>query len=98
MLLKYRSYKYEFWGCKKSFQILPFYNSLIEKPSVKHLLSIELLHELPLYDELGVVKSSKAFKGYAKSYKVEIIESKDPLVQLEASKSSIKDLLKDLLN
>ena len=32
------------------------------------------------------------------SYKVEIIERKDPIYQLEASKSSIKDLLSDLLN
>ena len=32
------------------------------------------------------------------SYKVEIIEKKDPIVQLEASKSSIKDLFSDLLN
>ena len=29
--------------------------------------------------------------------KVEIVSSKDPLVQLEASKSSIKNLFKDLL-
>ena len=32
------------------------------------------------------------------SYKVEIIERKVPIVQLEASKSSIKDLFSDLLN
>ena len=32
------------------------------------------------------------------SYKVEIIEKKDPIIQLEASKSSFKDLLCDLLN
>ena len=32
------------------------------------------------------------------SYKVEIIEKKDPIVQLEASKSSIKDLFSDPLN
>ena len=32
------------------------------------------------------------------SYKVEIVERKDPIVQLEASKSSIKDLFNDLLN
>ena len=32
------------------------------------------------------------------SYKVEIIERKDPIVQSEASKSSIKDLFSDLLN
>ena len=32
------------------------------------------------------------------SYKVEIIERKDPIVQLEASKSKIKDLFSGLLN
>ena len=32
------------------------------------------------------------------SYKVEIIERKDPIVQLEGSKSNIKDLFSDLLN
>ena len=32
------------------------------------------------------------------SYKVEILEKKDPIVQLEASKSGIKDLLNGLLN
>ena len=32
------------------------------------------------------------------SYKVEIIERKDPIVQLEASISSIKDWFNDLLN
>ena len=32
------------------------------------------------------------------SYKVEIIEKKDPIVQLEASNSSIKDLFSNLLN
>ena len=71
---------------------------MIEKPKIKLLSNIELLHELPFYDELSVVKKSNAFKGYVKSYKVEILELKNPLVQLEASKSSIKDLFKDLLN
>ena len=32
------------------------------------------------------------------SYKVEIIEKKDPIVQLEASKSNIKDLFSNVLN
>ena len=32
------------------------------------------------------------------SYKVEIIEKKDPIVQLEASKLSIKNLFHDVLN
>ena len=85
-----------FWDVRKSFQILPFC-VLIEKTKMKHLSNIESLHELPFYNELTVVKKSNAFKGYARSYKVEIVDSKDPLVQLEASKSSIKDLFKDLL-
>ena len=37
------------------------------------------------------------FGWYAKSYKVEIVNLKDPLVQLEASKSSIKNLFKNFL-
>ena len=41
---------------------------------------------------------SKPFKRYAKSYKIEIIDSKDPLAQVDASKSIIKDLFKDLLD
>ena len=37
---------------------------------------------------------SKTFKRYAKSYETEIIDSKDSLAELEASKLSIKDLFK----
>ena len=32
------------------------------------------------------------------SYKIETIEKRDPIKQLEASKSSINDLFSDLLN
>ena len=87
-----------FGDTKELFQILPFYNVLIEKPKIKHLSNIELLHELPFYDELSVVEISKAFRRYPRSYKVETIDSKDPLLQLEASKSSTEDLFKDLLH
>ena len=41
---------------------------------------------------------SNAVGWNARSYKVEIIDSKDPLVQLEASKSSIKNFFKELLD
>ena len=99
--MKYKPYKNEFWNekeAKKLFKILPFYNVLIEKPKIKHLSNIELLHELPFYDELSVLEISKAFEGYARSYKVEIIDAQDHFAQSEASKSNIRDLLKDLLN
>ena len=50
------------------------------------------------YEELNVIKTNHAFRGYVMSYKVETIEKRDPIKQLEASKSSIKDLFGDLLN
>ena len=78
----------------KLFQELPFYNVLIQKPRIKHLKNIDLLHELPFYDELNIVKISETFKRYATRYKIEIIDLKYPLVQLEASKSSMKICLK----
>ena len=80
------------------FKELPFYNKPIKKPKVKRLKNIDQLIELPFYEQLDVIKTDQAFSGYAMSYKVEIIEKKDPIVQLEASKSSIKDLFSDLLN
>ena len=47
---------------------------------------------------IRVLEISKAFKRYARSYKIEIIYSKDSLAQLEASKLSVEDLFKDLLH
>ena len=57
-----------------------------------------MLAELPFYDQLNIIKPDQAFKGYVRSYKVEIVDKKDLIVQLEASKSSIKDVFNDLLN
>ena len=72
---------------KRLFQKFPFFNAFIEKPRIKHLKNIDLLHELPFYNELSIKQVSKAFKRYARSYKIEIINLKDSLVQFEASKS-----------
>ena len=55
-----------------------------------------MISELPFYEELSVVKIDQAFKGYAMSYKVELVEKKGPLIQLKTSKSSIEDLFNDL--
>ena len=70
-------------NAKKLSQILPFYNTFLEKPDIKKLSNIKLLQELPFYDELNVVKNPNAFSGYARSYKVEIVDEKYPLVQFE---------------
>ena len=59
----------------------------------KRLKNIDLLSELPFYEELNIVKTNHVFRGYATSYKVKLVEKKDPVTQLEASKSSIKDLV-----
>ena len=73
------------WVAKKLFQIPPFYNIFIEKPEIKKLSNIKVLQELPFYDDLSIVKNSNAFSGYARGYKVEIVDKKNPLVQLEVS-------------
>ena len=80
------------------FKELPFYNVSIDKRKIKCLLDINLLAQLPFYEQLSIIKTDQAFSGYAMSYKVEIVKRKDPIVQLEASKLSVKDLFSYLIN
>ena len=58
------------------FKELPFYNKYIEKPKLKRLKNIDLLSEFLFYEELNVTKTDHAFRGYAMSYKVEIVQKK----------------------
>ena len=58
------------------FKELSFYNKPIEKPKVKRLKNIGQLAELPFCDQLNVIKTNQAFRGYVMSYKVEKIEKK----------------------
>ena len=67
------------------FKELPFCNKYIGKPKIKRLKNIDLLSELPFYEQLNVIRTNHVFSGYAVSYKVELIEKKDPIKQLEAS-------------
>ena len=80
------------------FKELPFYSKPIEKPRIKHLKKIDVLVEFPFYKQLNIIKTNQVFRGYAMLYKVEIVERKDLIFQLEASKSSIKNLFSDFLN
>ena len=57
-----------------------------------------MLSELPFYEELNVIKTIHVFRGNAMCYKVKLVEKKDPITQLEGSKSSIKYLFNDLLD
>ena len=60
------------------FKKLTFYNKLIEKTKLKRLKNIDRLAELPFYEQISVIKTSQAFRGYSMSQKVEIVEQKIP--------------------
>ena len=85
------------WDANKIFKILPFFNTYIKKPEVKNLNNVQLLKELPFYDKLSLVENKTVFSGYAQSYEIEIVDKRDVVVQLKASKISIVELFKDLL-
>ena len=59
-----------------NFKELPFYNKPIKKPKVKCLKNIDQLAELPFYEQLSVIKTNQALRGYAMLYKVETVELK----------------------
>ena len=80
------------------FKELLFYNKHIKKPKIECLKNTDLLSELPFYEELNIIKTNHLFRGSAMSQKAEIVGEKDPIIQLTASKSNIKDMLSDLLN
>ena len=58
------------------FKELPFYNKTIKKKKqkIKRLQNIYQLAELPFYEQLSIIKTNYALRGYAMLYKVEIIE------------------------
>ena len=80
------------------FKELPFFNVSIDKPMIKRLSNINVLAEFPFHERLSIIKTDQAFSGYVMSYKAEIVERKDPIVQLEASKLNVKDLFRNLMN
>ena len=50
----------------------------------------ELLRELPFYDDINISRKERAFRGYAETYKVEVIDNKSLSDSLSVSKNSIK--------
>ena len=54
------------------FKELPFYSKHIEKPKITCLKNTDFFSELPFYEQLNVIKTNHAFRGYPMSYKVEI--------------------------
>ena len=58
------------------FKELSFYNVSIDKTKTRRLNNIDLLTELPFYDQLNIIRTEHTFSGYAMSYKVEIVDKK----------------------
>ena len=82
-------------------KILPFYNVLIDfvkRDVVKGYCNVKFMSELPFYKDLSVEKINEEFKRYAKSYRVEIVDKKDPMIQLYSSKGRIIKLFGELLS
>ena len=75
---------------KKLLQEQPFYKQPIKKPRIKKLSNYELLRELPLYDDINISRKEREFRGYAKTYKVEIINNKNLSDSLPVSKNNKK--------
>ena len=75
----------------------PFYKQPIKKPRIKKLSNQELLRELPFYDDINISRNEREHRGYAETYKVEIINSKNLSDSLSVSKNSIKNLFDKLL-
>ena len=61
---------------KKLLQEQPFYKQPIKKSRIKKLSNQELLRELPFYDDINILRNERTFRGYAKTYNVEIINNK----------------------
>ena len=86
---------------KQLLKILPFYNVLIDfvkRDAVKKFSNVELLGELPFYKDLSVREIGEAFKRYAKSFRAEIVDRKDPMIQLYSSRRCISKLFLELLD
>ena len=71
---------------RDNFKELRFYKRPIKKPKIKLLKNNDLLSELPFYEQLNLIKINYAIREYAISYKVKLVEKKDPIKQLESSK------------
>ena len=81
---------------KKLLSEQPFYKQSIKNLRIKKLRNFELLHELPFYDDINISRKERAFRSYAKTYKVEIITNENLSDSLPVSKNSIQNLFDGL--
>ena len=75
---------------------LPFFPRKSKRP--KRLTKHQILKNiLPFYDSVGISRKQHAFRNYAETYDVEVVDRISLSDSLFLAKSSIIDLFKDLL-
>ena len=73
----------------------PFHKAPIKKS--KKLTNQELLQVLPFYDSAGITKKDRSFRSYVSTYSVEIMDRESLTDTLDLSRTSMNELLTDLL-
>ena len=82
---------------KNLLQEQALYKQSIKEPRIKKLSNQKLLRELPFYDDINISRKERAFRGYAETYKIAIINNKNLSDSLSVSKNGIKNLFDELL-
>ena len=59
--------------------------------------NFELLRELPLYDDINYLRKERVFRGFAETYKIEIINNKSLSDSFSVSKNNIKNIFDEIL-
>ena len=59
--------------------------------------NFELLCELPLYDDINYLRKERVFRGFAETYKIEIINNKSLSDSFSVSKNNIKNTFDEIL-
>ena len=80
---------------------LPFFEkpikAEIKQLSIKKLLSEQHFYKQSINDDINISRNKREFRGYDKTYKVEIISNRNLSDSSSVSKNSIKNLFDKLL-
>ena len=75
---------------------MPFFEkpvkAKIKQLSTKKLLSEQLLYKQPINDDISISRNERAFRGYGKTYKAEMINNRNLSDSLSVNKNSKKNL------
>ena len=66
------------------------------KSTVKRMLDYFKQNPIPLASQVNLTKVRRAIKSYARAFKINIVNDRDPLVQLHETRQQIGRLLKRL--